>query len=258
MTTARSGWEKLAEWYDAKQGDNGDLWHRALIDPTLFRILGSVQGHDVLDLACGNGYISRKMAREGARVTGVDASEPVIELARMRERQASLGIKYNVCDAAALSPLTEGSFDAAVCNMALMDIPRAKEAVSEVSRVLRPGGRFVFSISHPCFDIPNASGWALERMGGGRVTLWRKVSRYREVFSDWFYWIVNGSVHRTRAHHRPLSWYFRSLKEAGLAVESFEEPEPTSEFLENDDEGGWIAQIPLHCVIEARKLATSV
>ena len=78
-------WEEMAAWWDEQQGDEGDLWHRTLIDPTLFRVLGPVEGLHLLDLACGNGYIARKLARSGARVTAVDASAPIIKLAQARE-----------------------------------------------------------------------------------------------------------------------------------------------------------------------------
>jgi 2-polyprenyl-3-methyl-5-hydroxy-6-metoxy-1,4-benzoquinol methylase len=50
-------WDKLAVWMDEKQGDDGDLWHRALIDPTMLRVIGPVTGLDVLDLGCGNGVL---------------------------------------------------------------------------------------------------------------------------------------------------------------------------------------------------------
>jgi ubiquinone/menaquinone biosynthesis C-methylase UbiE len=46
-----------------QQGDEGDLWHRTLIDPALLRVLGPLEGQHVLDLACGNGYIARKLAK---------------------------------------------------------------------------------------------------------------------------------------------------------------------------------------------------
>jgi 2-polyprenyl-3-methyl-5-hydroxy-6-metoxy-1,4-benzoquinol methylase len=70
-------WEEMAAWWDEKQGEEGDLWHRTLIDPTLLRVLGPVENLDVLDLACGNGYIARKLARSEARVVGVDAFTPI-------------------------------------------------------------------------------------------------------------------------------------------------------------------------------------
>jgi SAM-dependent methyltransferase len=59
-----SGWDHMAEWWDDHLGEEGDLWHRALIDPPLLRLAGQVSGKCVLDLACGNGYLSRRFARE--------------------------------------------------------------------------------------------------------------------------------------------------------------------------------------------------
>ena len=152
------GWDQMAHWWDEKQGDEGDLWHRALIDPPLLRLAGEVRGLHVLDLGCGNGYLSRRFARQGAIVTAVDANAPLIELIRTREAQESLGITYHVADAAHLEMLEDGIFDLVICNMALMDIENAKGAILEVSRVLKPGGRFVASINHPCFDKVNTFG----------------------------------------------------------------------------------------------------
>src|SRR5215467_15511408 len=85
MTTF--GWDQMTDWWDKQLGDEGDLWHRTLIDPPLLHLVGEVEGVRLLDLACGNGYLSRRFARQGAIVTGVDANEPLIERARMREAQ---------------------------------------------------------------------------------------------------------------------------------------------------------------------------
>ena len=254
MAESRAGWEEMATWYDERQGDEGDLWHRALIDPALFRVLGSVAEQDVLDLACGNGYIARKLARQGARVTSVDLSAPIIDLARRREEQEPLGITYHVADAARLGILADGAFDAVLCNMALMDIADAEGAIRETSRVLRTGGRFVASLEHPCFTPVNASAWVVEHVPY-TTTVWRKVSRYRDVFADWVPWHLSPEQTRsTLSHHRPLSWYFRALSTAGFVVVALEEPEPTKELVADSPQGPWIAEIPLHCVIDARKL----
>ena len=64
---------------------------------------------------------------------------------------------------------------------------------------------------------------------------------------------VPDNIVSTRAYHRSLSWYFRTLRASGLVVAALEEPEPTEEFL-NDEQAPWIAEIPLHCVIEAWKV----
>lgn len=250
-----TGWNQMADWWDEKIGDEGDLWHRTLIDPPLLQLVGEVGGARLLDLACGNGYLSRRFARQGAIVTGVDANAPLIEQVRKREEQESLGITYYVADAAHLEMLDDGAYDVVVCNMALMDIEDAAAAIQEVARVLRPKGRFVASLSHPCFDKVNTSGWAIEQIYP-ITTIWRKMSHYREIAMDELPWLgVHGQAVYTRSYHRPLSWYFRSLRAAGMVVASLEEPEPTEEFLASSEQGPWIAEIPLHCVIEAWKVS---
>lgn len=255
MPTNVPEWERMAAYWDQKQGDGGDLWHRALIDPTVLRLLGSVAGLRVLDLACGNGYFARLLARQGARVTGVDASAPIVARAAEREGQEPLGIAYHVADAACLDPLPDQAFDLVLCHMGLMDMADAAGAIREAARVLRPQGRFVASLSHPCFDVVSASAWVLESTGSA-PTLWRKVSRYREAFQGWVFWRVGPEeVWQTPGYHRPLSWYVRALRAAGFVVTALEEPEPTEEFLrEESPQGPWISQIPLHCVLEARKV----
>lgn len=245
-------WEEIADWYDEKQGDEGDLWHRSLIDPTFLRVVGDVRGLRVLDLACGNGYLARRYARAGARVTGIDASAPILKRARARETQDPLGIVYHVCDAARLEPLEDASFDLVASNMALMDIEGAEGAIHEVGRVLKEGGRFVASLCHPCFDQGPTSTWLLERHFRS-TSVFRKIQRYRTPFADDVPWGIEDRVAATVGYHRPLSWYARVLRDAGFLIRSLEEPEPLPECLEKSPQGPFIAEIPLHLVIEAVK-----
>ncbi len=244
----------MADWWDKNLAEEGDLWHRTLIDPPLLRLVGEVSGMRVLDLACGNGYLSRRFAHQGATVTGVDASAPIIERARMRETKDPAGITYHVADAASLDMLENGTFDLVICNMALMDIENAVGAIQEVARVLKQRGRLVMSLSHPCFDKVDTSGWAIEYIYP-TTTIWRKMSHYREIsVADLPWQPLPGQIINTHAYHRPLSWYFRTLRASGLVVAALEEPEPTEEFLAASKQGAWIAEIPLHCVIEAWKV----
>jgi ubiquinone/menaquinone biosynthesis C-methylase UbiE len=253
-----SGWDRMVEWWDEQIGDEGDLWHRALIDPPLLQLAGAVGGLRVLDLACGNGYLSRRFARQGATVSGVDASAAIIERARAREVREPLGITYHMADAAHLAMLEDGAFDLVVCNMALMDIENAAGAIQEVARVLRTPGRFVASLAHPCFEKLGTSGWAIERIYPV-TTIWRKMSHYRELTAADFPWHkVPGQIIYTPTYHRPLSWYFRTLRAAGFVVTAFEEPEPTEEFLATSPQGPWVAEIPLHCIIEAWKIGEAL
>jgi ubiquinone/menaquinone biosynthesis C-methylase UbiE len=178
MDNQKKQWDELSSWYDAKQGENGDLWHRALIDPVLIKLVGKVEGSDVLDLGCGNGYLSRRFSKEGAKVTAVDSSASMFQCAKAHDRSNKHGITYAVSNSADLHFLQNESFDIVFANMSLMDMENAEGAIKEVARVLRKHGRFVASISHPCFDNGRNSGWILERTledKGMRSKMYRKI-----------------------------------------------------------------------------------
>ena len=250
----RREWPTLADWFDENQGDEGDLWHRTLIYPGIMKVICQVSGREILDVGCGNGSLVRILARMGNRVTGVDGSAPIIEHAKAREAKNPLGAIYHASHAANLSIFTADSFDLVTTSMALMDMPDAAGAIKEMGRVVRRSGRCVMLFSHPCFDIPRASSWQTEWGFGHKPVISLRLERYREVFSEWLRWSMTED-YEMLAYHRPLSWYFRAIREAGLAVTMLDEPAPTSEFLEQSGSGAAVEKFPLHCVIEARPLA---
>ena len=247
-------WPELAEWYDQKQGDDGDIWHRTLLDPALFAMIGDVNGLRVLDVPCGNGHNSRRLARSGASVTGIDSSAPIITRNQLREQREPLGIEYHAADAASITMVKDEGFDLVISQMGFMDIPDAAGAIREMGRVLVQGGRLVAMFSHPCFDIPQSSLWVEETMHP-TSTVWRKVRRYSQPFEGKVYWRIDGHCESTTSYHRPFSWYIRSLHNAGLVLTALEEPVPTLEFAMAEPE--WsrrMAEVPMHILIEARKI----
>jgi len=246
-------WEELSDWYDQKQGETGDLWHRALIDPTLLRLIGDPRGKDILDLGCGNGYLSRRLARQGGRITALDSSLRMIRNARSHDSKNSLKITYVHAEASKLVSIEEESFDLVFANMSLMDIQDGKGAINEVARVLKKGGRFVASICHPCFDNGSNSGWLLEK-GMYGTTTYRRIRAYRKPFKERTPWKSPGKNRYTMSFHRPLQWYAGVLHSSGLAITALEEPEPTEEFVEEESDAPGFAEVPLHLVIEAVKL----
>ena len=254
-------WEELANWYDKKQGETGDLWHRALIDPMMLKVVGNSRGKEVLDLGCGNGYLSRRLARRGASVTAVDASLRMIRNAKRHDLKNSAKVNYIRSDASRLKGIGSGRFDLVVANMSLMDIADAEGAIGEAARVLKRGGRFVASICHQCFDVMSNSGWMAEKSINRPVVVYRKVRGYRRPFSERVPWNLGNDRRRyTRGFHRPLNWYARALRSHGLAITALEEPEPTKEFIEEEQknpgdlDGVGFQEVPLHLVIEAVKM----
>jgi ubiquinone/menaquinone biosynthesis C-methylase UbiE len=103
-------------------------------------------------------HLIRTVYRKGAKVVSVDFSEKLIELAKQMENEKMLGIDYYVCDAADLREFSGDYFDGATCFMALMDIEGYEAAIHEVARVMKKEGRFIFLITHPCFEWGGHSG----------------------------------------------------------------------------------------------------
>jgi ubiquinone/menaquinone biosynthesis C-methylase UbiE len=116
-----------------------------------------VKGKRVLDAGCGEGYLSRKLARLGARVTGVDFSREMLVLAEERTDR-DLGIRYLHGDCQSMGFLDADSFDIVVSNMVLQDLPDYRAALRSIHRVLVTGGFFLFSITHPVLSLPTAAG----------------------------------------------------------------------------------------------------
>jgi ubiquinone/menaquinone biosynthesis C-methylase UbiE len=233
-------------------GEQGDLWHRAIIDPTLLAVVGTVRGRRVLDLGCGNGYLARRWATEGAaQSVGIDLSEASLRFARRREARRRSGAGFVRQDSADLASFGDDSFDLVVAHMSLMDIENAEGTIREVGRVLAPEGRFVFSINHPCFDIDSRSMWVVERQVYAN-TVFRKVAGYREERVVRVPWrISEKETAYTTSYHRPLPTYLRYLRKAGLAVVRMEEPYPGPEAIRKSPQAPFMREIPLHLVVEA-------
>lgn len=253
----------MAAWRDERMGETGDLWHRALIDPTLRAVIGPVRALRVLEVACGNGYLARRFAREGAAsVVGVELSRPTLAAARARERANPLGVRFVLGDASRLEGFPDAEFDLVVANMAFMDIADSGGAIRAAARVLVPGGRLVFSISHPCFDTDDRSMWVVERGiapdGTWSDVVWRKVRGYREETKRSVPWDVpSGPPVRTDAYHRTLATYSRYLRDAGFLIRRLEEPSPLPEMIEQSPQGNYLVEIPLHLVVEAVRTSVS-
>jgi 2-polyprenyl-3-methyl-5-hydroxy-6-metoxy-1,4-benzoquinol methylase len=223
---SRAAYDEIADWYDdALDSLPFGLFHDFSISVVL-DLVGEVQGRRVCDLACGQGVVARKLAERGASVDGVDISEKMLHIARRYEQEEPLGITYLLDDARTLDRLDSDVFDGVVCNMALMDVADVSDCLDSVARILRPGGWFVFSITHPCFPTPSL-GW------GCRVDaeLEREKPNY---FAECFWRRDNtaGVRGRVGSHHRTLSTYVNAMIGAGLRLERIVEPRAPGDLAE--------------------------
>jgi SAM-dependent methyltransferase len=114
----------------------------------LVRFAGVRAGQKLLDVACGTGVVAVTAARAGARVTGLDLTPALVERARENARIAGLTIEWHEGDVEAL-PFDVGAFDVVLSQFGHMFAPRPAVAVSEMLRVLKPGGVLAFSTWPP-------------------------------------------------------------------------------------------------------------
>ncbi len=227
-------YDEIADFYDDFVGDDvGDS-----VAAAVFALAGEVSGARVLELACGQGRVSRELARQGASVVGVDLSTRLLEKARAAEAEAPLGITYVHADVTAPDALADERFDGIVCHFGLSDIDDLDGALATAARALEPGGWFVCSIVHPCF--PGS--------GPDAPSSWPPGRGYFE--EGW--WLADNPGFRGKvgANHRTLSTYLNALADHGLAVERIAEPEPEPGWYES--KGGGEA-VPLYLVVRCRR-----
>lgn len=219
----RSAFDALAEWYDHAFEEGLLPLFEHVLYPSVLDVLGDLEGRQLLDVACGPGFLAHRMARKGARVTGIDVSVEMLRRARERARSQPNAITYYEMDAAQLAPSWSNSFDIAVCNMALVDIPEIDPVLVELARVLRSGGRFVFSVIHPCFVMPGA-----EWVDNGRGEhVFKRVDNYFDEGNFGKEWYGQGGLRsRLGGNHRTLQTYVASLRRAGFVLTDLREPRP--------------------------------
>jgi ubiquinone/menaquinone biosynthesis C-methylase UbiE len=207
-------WDKRAdEWsrYVEKEDPN-----RVFVsDPVLWNMLQDINGLIVLDLGCGEGYLSRKLARKGAHVIAVDISEKMIAIAKEKTKDEC--IDYRVETSSLLKSVPAESVDRVVSNYVLMDVPDLEGTVQEIYRVLKPKGEAVLIFSHPCFPM-----YAIERSPGLVINYgWKK-----PYFTDHVMKMPRWSSFSEgfTMFHRPLSKYWKTFQKAGFEIAGFEEP----------------------------------
>jgi SAM-dependent methyltransferase len=132
----QSGWEVAAAHYADAFGIVTIQTTDALLDQ-----VGASSGTRLLDVACGPGFVAAAAARRGADAAGIDFSAAMIADARRRHPE----IRFEEGDASALR-FDPASVDAVVMNFGMLHLARPEAAIAEAHRVLRPGGRYGFTV----------------------------------------------------------------------------------------------------------------
>ncbi|MBB3128568.1 ubiquinone/menaquinone biosynthesis C-methylase UbiE [Paenibacillus rhizosphaerae] len=183
----------------------------------------------ICDIGCGQGELAYRLSLLGAKVTGVDLSDKLLEYARNRTNQVS----WVHDDAMSLKKLDDEAFDYVVSSVMLMDVPDHKRVYEAAYRILKPNGVMIWVIMHPCFQSPFS-----QPLGDGS----RKIIQYDSQF-----WKSEGvgTIRSTLgAYHRPLSQYLNDFLTAGFSLIRVDE-------LERDDNS--VDKLPLMFAVIGKK-----
>lgn len=218
VTANRLWWDADADDYQAEHGDFlGDadfVWCPEGVREADAGFLGEVRGKDVLEVGCGAAMCARWLAAEGARVVAMDVSAGMLRHARAANDRTGLSPRLVQADGERL-PFAAGGFDVACSAFgAVPFVPDVQALFAEVARVLRPGGRWVFAVTHPMrWMFPDDPG-----LDGLTVM--------QPYFDRTPYVEVDGTGQATYVeYHRTLGDFVRALHGAGFRLTDLVEPE---------------------------------
>ncbi|GHO71974.1 methyltransferase [Ktedonobacter sp. SOSP1-52] len=217
-----ASYNDIAQWYDQFLRERPI--YTEVILPNLLTLVGEVEGEVICDLACGQGWIARELARRGAQVTGLDLAPNLLALAQRYEEQEPRGIVYVQGNAELAEGLSDCQFTGCICVMALINIADLQATFQSIRRILKPGGWLVFAIPHPCFETPHAQWTSLS---DPEHPLGRIVTGYFDE-RQWFSSNPEGVRSRVGDYHRLLSTYLNHLAIAGFVLERVLEPGPSA------------------------------
>lgn len=213
----KTDWDNVAEWYD-NYLDKDDTYQSVVIAPNLIRMLDIKKGMKVLDVACGQGYFSKLVAKTNS-VIGIDQSKALIEIAKS---SAGKNEDYLVGNAEKLGESKLGKFDRIFTVLAFENIKNIGAVLSGMEKSLEKGGKIVLVLLHPAFRIPQHSDWGYDIK---RNFQFRKVEKYlSEVTIPIKLTPFKGDKSVvTNTFHRSLQWYMKAFKSSGFAISAIEE-----------------------------------
>jgi SAM-dependent methyltransferase len=210
-----NGWDQSASAWITAMGERGDWGREHVLDPVMLGRVDARPFKAALDAGCGEGRFCRALKERHIHFAGIDPARQLIERARELD---PLG-DYRLASAEEL-PFPDESFDLVISYLTLIDIADFRQALREMTRVLRPDGTLLIANLNS-FITPRPSGWIKDADGH---YLYYAVDRYLEEFPVWLEW----SNIRIQNWHRPLTSYMRELLSLGLPLDFFDEPLPLS------------------------------
>lgn len=201
-------YDSFAEAYSAE--NDSSLANAYYERPAMLELAGDVAGRRILDAGCGSGPLFAALRDRGAVVTGVDASAGMLELAR---RRLGADADLRVADLADPLPFPDGAFDDIIASLVLHYLEDWGPTLTELRRVLTPGGRLLVSVDHPFV------AYGMQRLAG-------RSPNYLETYEWTFDWPMGGQTVPMSFWARPLHVMTDAFTAAGFRIAVISEPRP--------------------------------
>lgn len=209
-----------------------------------FKLLGKLGGKRILEIGCGGAQCSIAMAKQGAKVIGMDISEEQLKFAKKLAEKNKVKIKFIQRDIKTLTPIKSNSQDIVFSAIALHYVDNLDKCFKEVYRVLKKRGIFIFSLNHPFTRTVNSKTLKLEDsyFNTGKIT---------KVFSD--------KTKKLVAYNHTISELHDVLIKSGFLVEKILEPDSRKRYPYDPWYGLWdytpkiMKMIPQTIIFKSRK-----
>ena len=244
-------WSRIAPIWSERYPD---FHHKELIIPHVLELLNPGKNERILDIGCGEGKLSRIVAKRGAIVTGVDPSD-MIDFAIAKKGNKKITYFKGECGDL-LKNEGKKVFDKIVANMMLMDVDNKtlENIFSCIKKMLKTNGIFVFSILHPCFGV-------IPVRRSLKIPFDSEKNTDRIIIVDNYFDEKKFSIELVKGHptdhfHRTISTYVNHLATHGLMIETMIEPKPTLEQQQKYPREAWqdYDRIPTFLIVKARKI----
>lgn len=213
-----TSWQRVSHWYHKSVGESGSFFHQEVILPNTLRLLNLKPDSQLLDLACGQGVLSRALSKIKL-YQGFDLSPDLIKHATKLNHSSEH--HFQTADVTKALPGRLPQFTHGAIILALQNIVEPAKVISNFAQHLSPGGQLLIVLNHPCFRIPRQSSWEIDEKN---KIEYRRLNRYLSPLK------IPITAHPgqpkgpiTWSFHEPLSYYFKILKENHFIITDLEE-----------------------------------